>query len=124
MTDPDLHQLPALDDLRHQLVAVARADSRRPVRRSPRRIVVAVAAIVALAVPAGFAIAEVTSDGDAVPASACPDANAALREAGLPVPDQYSPGCPSADELHDLQRVELPADASPLGGNQGGRADR
>ena len=95
----DTSDLPALQDLRHQFERVAQVEPRRATRRRPRRAVIAVAAMIVLAVPTGFAIAQIT-DNDAVPANDCPDANAALRQAGRSVPDQYGPGCPTPEQIH------------------------
>jgi hypothetical protein len=55
-----------------------------------------------------------TSDGgDEVPASSCPDAVAALREAGRPVPDQFGPGCPSPDQIRKYLDHPLPSATPP-----------
>jgi hypothetical protein len=55
-----------------------------------------------------------TSDGgDEVPASSCPDAVAALREAGRAVPDQFGPGCPSPDQIRKYLDHPLPTVTPP-----------
>lgn len=68
-----------------------------PISLRTRLLVLAALAALSTAVP--VAMAQV-SPGEAetpptVPASDCPDANAGLKQSGLPVPDQYSPSCPS-----------------------------
>lgn len=101
MTDRT-HQtpFPALDGLGAEIRRVARTDAQQ--QRRPRlwRVGIALAAGI-IAVPAGYAVAHGVLDGGsdgAVPASDCPEANAVFQEWGLPVPDDYGPGCPTAQE--------------------------
>jgi hypothetical protein len=51
------------------------------------------------------------SDDKRALASECPEANAALREAGVRVPDDYIPRCPTERQLAQViasQRHDLP----------------
>lgn len=99
MTDQDSQRV--LEELRDQFLRVARAKPQRSSRGQPRRTALVATATLLLALPAGFAIAQVTDTDPGVPASECPDANAALEKAGLPVPDEYAPGCPTAQDINE-----------------------
>lgn len=84
-------------------------------RRTARSLVVLATA--AACVPVGVAIGgnEFDSSPQAVPASECPQSNAAFQKVGLPSPDEYAPSCPTEDEvLHLIEASSVPAEDPAL----------
>lgn len=71
-----------------------------------RRILLGATVGALLAIPAGFAVAQVTGDGEqsaGVPASDCPGAVDAMVAAGYDAPDVFHPSCPDPSVFGDVE---------------------
>lgn len=74
------------------------------------RAVISLLVGAALAIPAGYTLAQTTDEDGSmpVPASECPGAVAVLEAAGHPSPDTFWPDCPDTEELAAFTQAGVP----------------